>query len=243
MQVILHVKLAALQVKGIRMISNEASRIWLFDYDLTLYGEDERFVLDSLDKRIALFVQKTLNVNLEEAQKVRKEYWAKYGTTLAGLQALHGVQPNDFFDFIHVRDNLIFPRNAPQKRQLLLNLKGKRYVFTNARRDWSDAGLANMGISDCFDGVMDLLSMHWEGKPSGNAYLHMEHFLETEGVFKKGEDPSRIILLEDSIANLAAAHHRGWTTILVSAVIQEVPSWVNYHITDITKLMETVDAV
>ena len=73
MQVILHVKLAALQVKGLRMISNEASRIWLFDYDLTLYGEDERFVLDSLDKRIALFVQKTLNVNLEDAQKVRKE--------------------------------------------------------------------------------------------------------------------------------------------------------------------------
>ena len=33
--------------------------VWLFDYDLTLYGEEERFVLDSLDRRIALFVQKT----------------------------------------------------------------------------------------------------------------------------------------------------------------------------------------
>ncbi len=225
------------------MIPNDSSRIWLFDYDLTLYGEEERFVLDSLDKRIALFVQNTLGIDLEDAQRVRREYWAKYGTTLAGLRALHGVEPNDFFDFIHVRDNLIFPRKAPEKRKLLLNLKGKRYVFTNARRDWSDAGLANMGIADCFDGVMDLLSMHWEGKPSENSYRHMEHFLEMEGVFRKGEDFSRIILLEDSVSNLAGAHHRGWTTILVSAVIQDVPRWVNYHITSLTELRNVLDVV
>ena len=34
-------------------IKNDASKIWLFDYDLTLYGEEERFVLNSLDHRIA----------------------------------------------------------------------------------------------------------------------------------------------------------------------------------------------
>ena len=31
--------------------------IWLFDYDLTLYTSEERYVLDSLDKRITEYVQ------------------------------------------------------------------------------------------------------------------------------------------------------------------------------------------
>jgi putative hydrolase of the HAD superfamily len=30
--------------------------VWLFDYDLTLYGAEERCVLNSLDHRISLFV-------------------------------------------------------------------------------------------------------------------------------------------------------------------------------------------
>ena len=33
--------------------------VWLFDYDLTLYGEEERHVLVSLDRRISAYVQKT----------------------------------------------------------------------------------------------------------------------------------------------------------------------------------------
>ena len=54
-------------------------------------------MLNSLDKRIAMFVQKTLSVDYDEAQRKRKDYWSKYGTTLAGLRNLYGVQPNEFF--------------------------------------------------------------------------------------------------------------------------------------------------
>ena len=42
------------------MIINEESKIWLFDYDLTLYGEEERHVLDSLNHRITLLSKERL---------------------------------------------------------------------------------------------------------------------------------------------------------------------------------------
>ena len=56
------------------MILNDASTIWLFDYDLTLYFESERAVLNSLDRRISLYVQKILGCDFEKAQEIRKEY-------------------------------------------------------------------------------------------------------------------------------------------------------------------------
>lgn len=223
------------------MIPNDADRIWVFDYDLTLYGESERYVLNSLDKRIAMFVQKTLSVDYDEAQRKRKDYWSEYGTTLAGLRNLYGVQPNEFFDYIHEPSTLVFPRESPRKRELLLGLKGRRFVFTNARRDWSDAGLARMGIDDCFEGVLDLYGMHWEGKPYDNAYDQMEKFLQARKAFAKGDDPSRIILLEDSIKNLEPAHRRGWTTLLVTPIVKDAPAWVNYQIDELVNLPEVTD--
>ena len=44
--------------------------IWLFDYDLTLYTSEERYVLDSLDKRITEFVQELLSVDFEKASQM-----------------------------------------------------------------------------------------------------------------------------------------------------------------------------
>ena len=73
-------------------IKNDASKIWLFDYDLTLYGEEERVVLNSLDHRIAEFVQKTVGGTFESATEIRKDYLHRFGTTLSGelLKSLVG---------------------------------------------------------------------------------------------------------------------------------------------------------
>ena len=62
--------------------------VWLFDYDLTLYGTEERCVINSLDHRISLFVQKTVGGDFESAHKVRTDYLERFGTTLSGLMAM-----------------------------------------------------------------------------------------------------------------------------------------------------------
>ena len=50
------------------MLQNSPEKVWLFDYDLTLYGTEERYVINSLDHRISLFVQKTVGGDFESAQ-------------------------------------------------------------------------------------------------------------------------------------------------------------------------------
>ena len=219
-------------------IKNDASKIWLFDYDLTLYGEEERFVLNSLDHRISLFVQKVVGCDFETAHKVRTDYLERFGTTLSGLMALHHTNPEDFFDFIHEPEFLIYPKVSPEKLALLESLEGRRYVFTNGRGDWSRAGMAHMQIDSAIEDVFDLKRMNWEGKPHASAYEKAEKWLELRGVFcKKDADKSQIVLLEDSLRNLEPAHERGWTTILVNPNIQ-APTWVDFHIPHLLNLRE-----
>lgn len=219
-------------------IRNDSSKIWLFDYDLTLYGEEERFVLNSLDHRISLFVQKMVGCDFETAHKVRTDYLERFGTTLAGLMALHHTNPEDFFDFIHEPEYLVYPKVAPEKLSLLESLAGHRFVFTNGRGDWSRAGMAHMKIDSAIEDVFDLKLMNWEGKPHASAYEKIEKWLESRGVWDaKALDKSQIVLLEDSLRNLEPAHERGWTTILVNPNIQ-APSWVDFHIPHLLNLRE-----
>ena len=219
-------------------IRNDSSKIWLFDYDLTLYGEEERFVLNSLDHRISLFVQKVVGCDFETAHKVRTDYLERFGTTLSGLMALHHTNPEDFFDFIHEPEFLIYPKVAPEKLTLLKSLAGHRYVFTNGRGDWSRSGMAHMQIDCAIEDVFDLKLMNWEGKPHASAYEKIEKWLESRGVLAKDSlDKSQIVLLEDSLRNLEPAHERGWTTILVNPNIQ-APSWVDFHIPHLLNLKE-----
>ena len=219
-------------------IRNDSSKIWLFDYDLTLYGEEERFVLNSLDHRISLFVQKVVACDFETAHKVRTDYLERFGTTLSGLMALHRTNPEDFFDFIHESEFLIYPKVAPEKSALLESLTGHRYVFTNGRGDWSRAGMAHMQIDSAIEDVFDLKLMNWEGKPHASAYEKIEKWLESRGVWNANAlDKSQIVLLEDSLRNLEPAHERGWTTILVNPNVQ-APSWVDFHIPHLLNLRE-----
>lgn len=213
------------------MIPNRPDTVWLFDYDLTLYGTEERCVINSLDHRISLFVQKTVGGDFESAHKIRTDYLERFGTTLAGLMVMNQVDPDEFFDFIHQPEYLIYPKKAPEKLELLQSLKGSRFVFTNGRRDWSEAGMSHMGIDSAIDGVLDLKQLDWVGKPHDSAYEKAEEWLGKR---------TQIVLLEDSLRNLEPAHRRGWTTVFVNPSA-DVPDWVDFHIPhllDLARILE-----
>ena len=216
--------------------------VWLFDYDLTLYGTEERCVINSLDHRISLFVQKTVGGDFESAHKIRTDYLERFGTTLAVLMAMHQVNPDDFFDFIHEPEYLIYPKKAPEKLALLQSLKGPRFVFTNGRHDWSEAGMAHMGIDSAIDGVFDLKLLGWEGKPHESAYDKMEKWLAQKLPamgFEMPENKREIVLLDDGLRNLEPAHRRGWTTIFVNPASESAP-YVDYHIPHLMNLRDIV---
>jgi putative hydrolase of the HAD superfamily len=189
--------------------------VWLFDYDLTLYGRDEYEVLRRLDRNITRFLQTRFSLSEAEADERRQAYWKEFGTTLAGLRTRFGVSPTEYFDFIHAGEGLIFPRANPALRALLSSLPGDRWIFTNARRDWTIKGLRSMGIEDCFAGILDIESFGWVSKPHAEIYPKAEKRLHATG--------KDIVFLDDRQENLVPARALGWRTVLV-APTPEMPT-------------------
>jgi putative hydrolase of the HAD superfamily len=180
---------------------------WLFDYDLTLYGDEERHILTALDRNISRFLVVRFGISETEADQLRRQYWQHHGTTLNGLRAHYGIEPDEYFDFIHQGESLPLPVFSQKKRELLLRLPGRRWVFTNARRDWAERGLESMGIRDCFEGIFDISTFDWESKPSLCVYHEVERRI--------GASSDALVLLDDSTANLTTANRCGWQTVLV----------------------------
>ena len=70
---------------------------WVFDLDNTLYPHDLN-LWQQIDDRIRSFVSDFLKVTKEEAFRVQKDYYKRYGTTMRGLMTEHGLDPDDFLD-------------------------------------------------------------------------------------------------------------------------------------------------
>ena len=78
-------------------------RAWVFDLDNTLYPPEAR-LFDQIEVRMTAFVQRSLGVDRAEADRLRADYWARYGTTLAGLMNEHGVDPGPYLTEVHEID-------------------------------------------------------------------------------------------------------------------------------------------
>ena len=84
-------------------------KYWLFDLDNTLYSGDTK-VFDQVDKRMSKYISGKLNVSIEEARKIQKNYFHEYNTTLNGMIKNHKIDAKEFLDFVHDVD-LSFLKN------------------------------------------------------------------------------------------------------------------------------------
>ena len=84
---------------------------WVFDLDNTLYPHDLN-LWQQIDDRIRSFVSDYLKVSKDEAFKVQKDYYKRYGTTMRGLMAEHGMKSDDFLEFVHKIDHSPLLPNA-----------------------------------------------------------------------------------------------------------------------------------
>jgi putative hydrolase of the HAD superfamily len=210
---------------------NSRETVWLFDYDLSLYGFDERRVLDSLDKGITQFVCKFLKISKEKADPIRRELWQTYGTTLAGLMAQSDLHPDEYFDFIHHDGTIHKPQLAPQRKVGLSKIIGEKYVFTNARKDWAMSGLESMGILESFERLFDIEYFDWSCKPQQVVYDKLEAELNLKG--------KNVVFIEDNAANLIPAIEKGWKTVLLSEEPQ-IGEW-DLNLSSIDQIFDVLD--
>ena len=115
------------------------------------------------------FISEFLELDFEEAGKVRKDYYLEHGTTLAGLMDLHGMDPNDFLDFVHDIDLSSVAPN-PGLDQSLSRLQGRKIIFTNGPTDHAVRIMDRLSIGHHFDAVFDIVGADYVPKPRPEAY-------------------------------------------------------------------------
>ena len=186
------------------------SRVLLLDLDHTLYPSTLP-TGDAVDARITHYIGQYLGLPHEDADALRRELSAQYGTTLKGLEILHGVDKEHYCDFIQDLEDELMPPPDLRLREWLLKARERipTYLFTNARRDWADRCLACLGLTDLFPDILDIGFMEWIGKPEAAAFFKVENFV------RERHGDVRFVFIDDRLDNLEQARLHGWTTIWV----------------------------
>ena len=178
---------------------------WVFDLDNTLYPHDVN-LWQQIDIRIRDFIADFLNLSPQQAFRVQKDYYRRYGTSMRGLMIEHGLEPETFLDFVHAIDHSPLLPN-PALGAAIANLNGRKLILTNGTRSHARAVLERLGIAQYFDAVFDIVAAELEPKPLPQIY---QRFLAVHGV-----DPTRAAMFEDLVRNLRVPHALGMTTVLV----------------------------
>ena len=181
-----------------------AVETWVFDLDNTLYPH--HLLWQQVDDRIRAYIEKFLQVPQDEAHRIQKDYYKRYGTTMRGLMSEHGLEPDDYLDFVHQIDHSPLEPN-PALGAALEKLPGRKLILTNGTRKHADAVMKKLAVHEHFDDVFDIVAAELEPKPSQKTY---ERFLDVHAV-----DPRKAAMFEDLARNLKAPHALGMTTVLV----------------------------
>jgi putative hydrolase of the HAD superfamily len=220
------------------------TRAWIFDLDNTLYPA-ECDLFRQIDQRMGEFVSRFLGLSFDDAKRLQKAYYVEHGTTLRGLMQEHGLQPQEFLDYVHDID-LSPVAAAPDLCAVLNRLPGRKYIFTNGSRRHAENVAAKLGVLDCFDDVFDIGAASYIPKPDRGAYETM--------LAKHDVSAPSAAMFEDLPHNLETAHALGMTTVLVKSTYIDHPrqkaiaEWTEppphiHHMTDdLTTFLHTLAA-
>ncbi|MBX6425967.1 MAG: pyrimidine 5'-nucleotidase [Variibacter sp.] len=178
---------------------------WVFDLDNTLYPHHLN-LWQQVDARIRDYIADFLKVTHEEAFRLQKDYYRRYGTSMRGLMIEHGMSPDAFLEYVHEIDHSPLEPN-PALGAAIEALPGRKLILTNGTRKHADAVMRRLAIDAHFEDVFDIVAAELEPKPSPQTYAR---FLERHGV-----EPTRAAMFEDLARNLDVPHRLGMTTVLV----------------------------
>ncbi len=178
---------------------------WIFDLDNTLYPASCN-LFAQIDQRMGEFISRLLGVGREQARAVQKHYFRTYGTTLNGLMAEHGLDPDSFLAYVHEIDLSPVPP-SPVLVSALARLEGPKYVFTNASAAHAEGVMDRLGVSHLFEAVFDIAAGGYRPKPEPATY---DKLLARHAI-----DPQVAVLADDIPRNLEPAAILGMTTVWV----------------------------
>ncbi len=184
-------------------------RVWLFDLDDTLH-DAQTASMPHLHVSFGEYIERHLRLTREESDALRRRYWQRYGATLLGLVRHHGVRAAHFLEQTHrlpgLEERL---RASAHDRAALKRLRGRKYILTNAPRDYALRVLDGLRLAPLFDGILCIEDMVMFGahrpKPDARMFRHVAARLKVK--------LSDCVLVEDTLAHQKAAHGLGMRTV------------------------------
>ena len=184
-------------------------RVWLFDLDNTLHNATHA-AYGGINVGMTDYIERELGVSRDEADRLRRQYWLRYGATLLGLVRHHGVQAAHFLHHTHRLPGLEQRvRGHPHDLAALRRLPGRKFIVTNAPRAYAERVLGVLGLARGFDGVVSVEDMAMFGqlrpKPDARMLRRLAVRLRVP--------PSRCVLVEDTLEHQKAARRVGMGTV------------------------------
>lgn len=174
------------------------------------------------------YICQHLDVEESEATRLRQTYWKRYGATLLGLMRHHGTDPVHFLHHTHQFPDLGSLVIAERRLKTALHrLPGKKIIFSNAPRRYTESVLETTGIRSCFAAVYSIERLRFKPKPATAGFLQL---LRNERLA-----PRNCIMVEDTLANLKTAKRLGMKTVWVSASTRR-PPYVDVTVSSVVDL-------
>lgn len=207
-------------------------RTWVFDLDNTLYPPEVP-LFAQIDRRITAYVMRTLGVDHAQADRLRRQYWREYGTTLAGLMAHHDIEPDSFLIEVHEIDFSVLSPDR-ELRARIQALPGRRVVYTNGSAAYAERVIAARGLAGLFDATYGVENAGYHPKPQREAYHTV---FATDGL-----DPRRAAMFEDDPRNLAVPHALGMRTVHVapSPLPADQAAHIHHHTDDLAGFLAQI---
>ena len=210
-------------------------RDWIFDLDNCLYPASTG-LFSLIDERMGAYIERLLGCDAQEAERVQKAHFHDHGTTLAGLMKEHDVDPHDFLTDVH---DIPLDRVKADERlgALLPKLPGRRFVFTNGDAPYARKVLEAIGVHGHFDELHDIHASELRPKPDPHGYAILcDRF---------AIDPSRALLADDMVKNLAPAKALGMTTVWVDNGSEQAgrdydETVVDVRVSDVGEWLESI---
>jgi len=176
------------------------------------------------------WVMSAIGVNQAKADRLRRSYWQKYGTTLAGLMAEHDVDPAPYLHQVHDID-LTHLVHDPDLADGIAALPGRKIVYTNGSAPYANRVLEARGLAGAFDAVYGVEHADFTPKPERKAF---EKIFLADGI-----QPHAAAMFEDESRNLRAPHALGMRTVLVAPDNAPAPH-IHHHTNDLSAFLAQV---
>ncbi len=192
--------------------------VWLFDLDNTLHHASHA-IFPQISRLMTAYVARVLGTDEGTANRVRIDYWRRYGATILGMVRHHGIDPDDFLAQAHRFDDLrAMVRAERGLAQLLRALPGRKILLTNAPAAYAREVVRLIGLRRAFarEIAVEHMWVHRRLRPKPDP-LMLRRLLARERIA-----PSRAILVEDTLSHLKRYRRLGIGTVWVTGYLRRV---------------------